>query len=115
VRVSRWATVLWTGFALLFAEWLSRLGSLVEAVNILGSLIYGTILGIFLAAFYLRRVTGTAVFIAAFVALAVVWACFKWTPLSFLWYNVVGCVVVLALSGALTLFGVGREVAPTSR
>jgi SSS family solute:Na+ symporter len=115
VRVSRWATVLWTGFALLFAEGLSRLGSLVEAVNILGSLIYGTILGIFLAAFYLRRVTGTSVFVAAFLAEAVVLACFFWTPLSFLWYNLVGCVVVLALSSTLTLFGVGRAVAPTSR
>ena len=101
VRVSRLATVMWTGFALAFAEFLSRLGSLVEAVNILGSLFYGTILGMFLAAFYMRRATGTAVFIGAVVAETTVMGCFALTRLSFLWYNVVGCVVVLICAWAL--------------
>ena len=107
IRVSRLATVMWTGFALLFAEWLSRLGSLVEAVNILGSLFYGTILGIFLAAFYLRRATGTAVFVSATVGEATVIACYAFTPVSFLWYNVVGCVVVVLLAWVLS----GRRAA----
>jgi SSS family solute:Na+ symporter len=101
VRISRLATVMWTGFAVAFAESLSRLGSLVEAVNILGSLFYGTILGMFLAAFYLRRATGTAVFIGAVVAEATVIGCFALTRLSFLWYNVVGCAVVLICAWAL--------------
>jgi len=65
VWVSRIATLGWTAFAVGFAEYASRLGSLIEAVNILGSLFYGTILGIFLTAFLLRRVDGTAVFVAA--------------------------------------------------
>ena len=107
IRVSRLATVMWTGFALLFAEWLSRLGSLVEAVNILGSLFYGTILGIFLAAFYLRRATGTAVFVSATVGEATVIACYAFTPVSVLWYNVVGCVVVVLLAWVLS----GRRAA----
>jgi SSS family solute:Na+ symporter len=102
VRVSRLATLLWGAFAVAFAENVSRLGSLVEAVNILGSLFYGTILGIFLAAFYLRRATGTAVFCAAIVAEALVIACFALTRLSFLWYNVVGCVAVLLVATLLT-------------
>jgi SSS family solute:Na+ symporter len=98
VLVSRLATVVWGAFAITFAEQASRLGSLVEAVNILGSLFYGTILGIFLAGFYVRRVSGTAVFAAAIVAEALVVACFLFTGVSFLWYNVVGCTAVIALA-----------------
>jgi Na+/proline symporter len=98
VWVSRLATLAWGCFALLFAEYASRLGSLVEAVNILGSLFYGTILGIFLVAFYVKRVQGGAAFYAALVAEAAVLACFFFTKLSFLWYNVVGCVVVVVCS-----------------
>jgi hypothetical protein len=84
-----------------FAEYASRLGSLIEAVNILGSLFYGTILGIFLVAFYLPRVRGTPVFVAALVAEAMVIACFKLTHISFLWYNLIGCVLVMAVALAL--------------
>jgi hypothetical protein len=96
--VSRLVTLLWTAFAVGFAESASHLGSLVEAVNLLGSLFYGTILGIFLSAFYLRRIHGTAVFVGALVAEAAVLACFHFTHISFLWYNVVGCVLVPAVA-----------------
>jgi len=98
VLVSRLATVLWGAFAITFAEQAGRLGSLVEAVNILGSLFYGTILGIFLAGFYVRRVSGTAVFAAAIAAEALVIGCFLFTGVSFLWYNVVGCFAVIVLA-----------------
>jgi solute:Na+ symporter, SSS family len=98
VLVSRLATVLWGAFAIAFAQQASRLGSLVEAVNILGSLFYGTILGIFLAGFYVRRVSSTAVFAAAIVAEALVVACFLFTDVSFLWYNVLGCLAVMLLA-----------------
>jgi Na+/proline symporter len=98
VLVSKGATVFWGAFAILFAEYASRLGSLIEAVNILGSLVYGTILGIFLVAFYFKRVGGTAVFAAALVAEVGVVACFLFTDISFLWYNVVGCIGVVGLS-----------------
>ena len=96
--VSRLATFGWGCFALLFAEYASRLGSLVEAVNILGSLFYGTILGIFLVAFYLKRVQGGAAFYAALVAEAAVVACFVFSSVSFLWYNVLGCALVVGLA-----------------
>ena len=92
--LSRLVTFLWAAFAVAFAESASHLGSLVEAVNLLGSLFYGTILGIFLTAFYLRKVGGMAVFVGALVAEAAVLACFRFTRISFLWYNVVGCVLV---------------------
>ncbi len=98
VRVSRLATLFWGAFAIAFAESVSRLGSLVEAVNILGSLFYGTILGIFLAAFFLKRATGTAVFAAAIVAEVLVVLTFWLTDVTFLWYNVIGCLAVLALT-----------------
>jgi len=54
-KVSRWATVAWGGYAIIFAMFANRLGTLIEAVNILGSLVYGTILGIFLVAFSLKK------------------------------------------------------------
>jgi solute:Na+ symporter, SSS family len=111
VRISRLLMVAWTGFALVFAEYASRLGSLIEAVNILGSLFYGTILGIFLTAFYLKRVGGSAVFIAALLGETAVVACFHYTKISFLWYNVVGCVLVMALGLALSVV-LPRHVAP---
>jgi solute:Na+ symporter, SSS family len=104
VRWSRGLTVGWTLFAVAFAEYASRLGSLIEAVNILGSLFYGTILGIFLTAFYVKRVGARAVFIGAVAGEACVLACFRYTHISFLWYNVVGCAVVMLVGLALSLF-----------
>jgi Na+/proline symporter len=99
--LSRLVTLLWTAFAVAFAESVSHLGSLVEAVNVLGSLFYGTILGIFLTAFYVRRVGGTAVFVGALVAEAAVLACFHFTRISFLWYNVVGCLLVVVVAASV--------------
>lgn len=97
--ISRLSMVLWGIYAIAFAQYATELGALVEAVNILGSLFYGTLLGIFLLAFYFKRVGGTATFIAAFVGEAIVFGCFLFTEISWLWYNVVGCaaVVVTAL------------------
>jgi Na+/proline symporter len=104
VFVAKLATVLWGAFAIGFAQYASRLGTLVEAVNILGSIFYGTILGIFLLAFYARRVSGTATFAAALVAEAVVVFCFFRLEISYLWYNLLGCAVVCVLAPVLDLF-----------
>ena len=113
VWISRLVTVGWAAFAVGFAGFASRLGSLIEAVNILGSLFYGTILGIFLTAFSLRWVGGTAVFVGALVAEAAVIACFKLTGISFLWYNLIGCVVVMVVAMAIQPF-MPRRATPTS-
>src|SRR5262249_4340793 len=96
--VSRLVTFLWTAFAVAFAESASHLGSLVEAVNLLGSLFYGTILGIFLSAFYLRRIRGPPGFAGGLVAEARGAAWCAVPHISFLWYNVVGCVLVPAVA-----------------
>lgn len=109
VAISRLATAAWGAFAIAFALSASRLGSLVEAVNILGSLFYGTILGIFLLAFYFwRRVSGTAAFVAALLAEGAVLACWAFTSIPFLWFNVLGCVAVLVLAHLLTPLLPGR-------
>jgi SSS family transporter len=109
--VSRAATVFWAAFAVGFADYAARLGSLIEAVNILGSLFYGTLLGIFLSAFYLRRVSGTAVFVAALVAEAGVVACFALTKISFLWYNLIGAALVMGIALLLSAVWPRREPA----
>ena len=96
--ISKLVTLFWGLYAIFLAESASRLGSLIEAVNILGSLFYGTILGIFLVGFYVKPIKGTATFFAAIVSEIFVLACFFFTGLSFLWYNVVGCMSVIILS-----------------
>jgi Na+/proline symporter len=98
---SRGATLFWTVFAVGFAQFAGRLGSLVEAVNIMGSLFYGTILGIFATGVLVKRAGGTAVFLAALLGEAAVLACWRLTPLSFLWWNLIGCVLTVALATLL--------------
>lgn len=105
VRAARWFTAGWGVLALLFATFASLLDNLIQAVNILGSLFYGTVLGIFLTAFFLRKVGGTMVCAAAIVSELIVLALFTWSHISFLWYNVVGCAAVVALSAGLSLLG----------
>jgi hypothetical protein len=87
---------------LLFATFASLLDNLIQAVNILGSLFYGTVLGIFAVGFFLRRVQGTAVFFAALLSEALVLLLFLRTSVGFLWYNVVGCSAVMLISASVT-------------
>lgn len=101
VKASKWFTALWGTIALLFATYASQLDNLIQAVNILGSIFYGTILGIFLVAFYIRFIKSQAVFYAALIAEAVVIYCFFQTDIGFLWYNVIGCLGVIVLAALL--------------
>ncbi|MFN8334536.1 MAG: sodium:solute symporter [Cyclobacteriaceae bacterium] len=98
VTASRWFTVLWACIGMVFAMLAGFAENLIQFVNIVGSLFYGTILGIFLTAFYIRFVKGTAVFCAAIVSECVVFACYKFTDIAFLLYNFIGCFVVIFLS-----------------
>jgi SSS family solute:Na+ symporter len=95
---SRWFTVSWALLAMVFAMLASFAENLIQFVNIVGSLFYGTILGIFLTAFYVRRVQGTAVFWAALLAEGIVFYCYKYTDVAFLLYNIIGCGVVIVVS-----------------
>ncbi|RSK48261.1 sodium:solute symporter [Hymenobacter rigui] len=95
VRASRAAAVSWGVLGIGFATFAARLENLIQAVNILGSLFYGTILGIFMVAFFLKAVGGRAVFWAAVVAQAVVLTLFFATDIGYLWFNIIGCAVVV--------------------
>ena len=105
--------------AIAFALLASLFENLIEAVNILGSLFYGTILGIFLTAFFVRRVRGTAVFLAALVAEAGVIAIYvldrkEVLEVEYLWLNLIGCLLVVVLSLLFTPWtgGPKRDEAP---
>lgn len=96
---SRLFTIMWAVLAMVFAMLASFAENLIQFVNIVGSLFYGTILGIFLAAFYVKRVGGTAVFWAAILSEAIVFYCYFATDIAYLLFNIIGCaaVVILAL------------------
>jgi Na+/proline symporter len=106
-KMSKWYTLGWGVFCILVVQFAGRLGnSLIEAVNILGSLFYGVILGIFLVAFYIKRVGGTATFYAALLSEAFVMLLFfneqvevlSFLPdMSFLWLIPVGAIGVIGL------------------
>src|SRR5712672_2031876 len=80
-------TAAWGLIAIGVASFASLVENLIEAGNILGSVFYGSILGLFLAAFFIRRVTGSAVFFAALIAQALVFVLFATTNIGYLWYN----------------------------
>ncbi|MGC4022836.1 MAG: sodium:solute symporter [Cyclobacteriaceae bacterium] len=103
---SKAITVLWALIAMTFALLANFSENLIQYVNIVGSLFYGTILGIFLVAFYLKNIKSNAVFWAALIAEGVVLACYfyKYQEIAFLYYNIIGCVVVLILSVVFHLF-----------
>ena len=83
---------------MIFAMLASFAENLIQFVNIVGSLYYGTLLGIFLVAFYIRRVGGTAVFWAAILSEGIVIYCFAFTKIAFLLYNIIGCIAVIGIS-----------------
>ncbi len=107
IRLSRLYTLLWGIFCIVFAQFATNLGSLIEAVNILGSWFYGVILGIFLVAFYLKRVGGHAVFYAALLGELVVLTMYGLTDIGWLWLNAIGALVVPILS--VLLQGIIRQ------
>ena len=102
LNTSKLLTLAWGVLAILFAILAKNSENLIEAVNIVGSIFYGTVLGIFLVAFFLKKVSGSAVFVAAIVAQTAVIIIHFMTEagiftLSYLWYNVIGCLGTLLL------------------
>lgn len=91
-------TALWGFFAVGFAGFAALLDNLIQAVNILGSLFYGPMLGVFIVGFSTKHVQGTAAFLATIAGQAVVLMVFGFSHISFLWYNVIGCAVVIVLA-----------------
>ena len=104
LKASQWATIGWGIFCIVVAQFANRLGSMIEAVNILGSLFYGVILGIFLVAFYLPRIGGRATFFAAILAEVLVVSSYWLNLTAFLWLNVIGCGFVIGFALLLERF-----------
>ena len=102
LMASRWATLFWGVYAVAFAGWGKKLGSLIVAVNVVGSLFYGSLLGCFVVALGFRQVRGTAVFWGMLAGEASVFWAFFFTGMSYLWYNALGCGVVVATALAIT-------------
>ena len=98
MRVAKRFTALWGIVAVSFALFAGFAENLIEAINILGSIFYGVVLGIFLVAFFFRRVGGSAVFFAAVAAQALVILMFVSFNIGYLWYNLIGCATCIAFS-----------------
>lgn len=102
--LSKRYTFLWGVFCVVFAQFATGMGSLIEAVNILGSWFYGVMLGIFLVAFYLKQVGAKAVFYAAIGGELLVLVMYFCTDIGWLWLNAIGALAVLFF--ALVLEGI---------
>ena len=99
LKISKLLTLAWGLLAVFFALFANAQENLIEAVNIIGSLFYGTILGIFLVAFFFKFVEGTAVFLAAIIAeFFVLNGYFFLFDISYLLYNVIGAVLTILLA-----------------
>jgi Na+/proline symporter len=110
-KLSRIYTLFWGVFCIMFAQFATSLGSLIEAVNILGSWFYGVMLGIFLVAFYLKSVGSTAVFYAAILGEIVVVAMYAFTDIGWLWLNAIGAIGVLVFAYSGSMIGLDRRKA----
>jgi SSS family transporter len=109
-RLSKFYTFCWGIFCILVAEFASNLGnSLIETVNILGSLFYGVILGIFLVAFWFRYIKANAIFYGAIISEVLVILIYKADVISFLWLNVIGALLVIVIGFLLESLGVFKK------
>jgi SSS family transporter len=99
---SRAATAFWAIYAMAFASFASNLGALIEAVNYVGSLFYGGMLGVFVLAFFIKRCTPNAAFIAVIAGEAAILITAQFTG-AYLWFNVIGCLVVVAVGWGLSV------------
>ena len=111
--VSRICTAIWGAWAVIFAQYAKNLGSLVEAVNQVGSYFYPVLLGVFVLAFFFKRVRGSAAFWAMLTGEAAIVACSLFTHIAFLWFNVIGTVVVV-IAGAGVFSGFRRAASGRS-
>jgi len=108
VTASRIATVFWGIYAVVFASTATGFGALIEAVNQVGSLFYGGMLGVFVLAFFVKRCTATGAFVGVLAGEAAIFTTARFTE-AFLWYNVVGCLVTVATGWLISLAGPGNH------
>lgn len=104
VKTTKLLTIFWGMVAIGFACFGTLFENLIQFVNIIGSVFYGTILGIFLVAFYMKKISGHAIFIAALISEIIVIAIFKADIVGYLWLNAIGCINTIFLSYIIQLF-----------
>jgi Na+/proline symporter len=114
LNASKFFTILWGLIALVFASTADLFENLIQAVNIVGSLFYGAILGIFLVAFFMKRIGGKAVFVGALIAEAIILIIFTlnaygYIDIAYLWLNLIGCVLVMVISFLLQAAGLDGD------
>lgn len=103
LNASRLATVFWGVVCIGMALYAGRIGNLLEAVNQLGSYIYGTILGVFIVAFYLKKIKGTAVFIAAIITEALICLMGYYNVIAYLWLNAIGALLLIVIAWIISV------------
>ena len=113
LAASKWFTLMWGLIAIAFASLADLFDNLIQLVNIIGSLFYGNVLGIFLLAFFIKPVKSNAVFIAAIITQALVFLVFELELMPYLWLNVLGCVLVIAIAFLIQLFSNNSELKTT--
>jgi solute:Na+ symporter, SSS family len=102
-------TLIWGVFSIAVAMFATKMGSLIEAVNELGSLFYGAILGIFLTAFFLKKIKGKAVFYAAILSEVLVLVIYMCNLVAFLWLNVIGALLVMIIAAIIQAIAGNKE------
>tara|TARA_R110002012_G_scaffold38153_3_gene106562 strand:+ start:2414 stop:4123 length:1710 start_codon:yes stop_codon:yes gene_type:complete len=104
LKATKAFTLLWGIIAIIIANVASLFDNLIQLVNIIGSIFYGNVLGIFLLAFFFRFVKGNAVFIAAIITQIIVIVGYNLDWMSYLWLNAFGCVLVIVLASIIQIF-----------
>lgn len=115
VFAGRIFTFLWGAFACFVALYAARLGSLIEVVNKFGSFFYGSLLGVFVLAFAFKRANGRGAFWGLLFGVASVWIASRYTNIAFLWFNLIGCVVVVFVGYVLSLAASSNKVLETAK
>jgi SSS family transporter len=109
LAASRAATVFWGIYAMVFASTATGFGALIEAVNWVGSLFYGGMLGVFVLAFFVKRCTATGAFVGVLAGEAAIFLTAGQTS-AYLWFNVVGCVVVVAVGWSISMIRPAEQI-----
>jgi Na+/proline symporter len=118
VKATKWFTVLWGGIAILVASVANLFDNLIQLVNIIGSIFYGNVLGVFLLAFFVKFVKGHSVFIAAIINQFIIFFIYykfihivaiEEEKLSYLWLNLIGCVLVMFLAIIFEIINRGKN------
>ena len=113
LNASRLATIFWGLVCIATALYASKVGNLLEFVNKLGSYVYGTILGVFVVAFYLKSIRGNAVFIAAMITELLICFLGYFDLVAYLWLNAIGCILVIVIAWVVNFIS-PKEVYPVS-